>query len=282
MKDRVHRPPPLELAPPKRQHKVAVPGQRATSSSLPDSRISTTTRHVSSPSTISHQRHRRSSNSRSGRATFSAWVQLLSDAVQVNVCAILIAALGTFLYQVPTAAGTRAGSTAMAAITLLTLSVFLSLISMFRPHTAPNPWTLVVRLILAFSFVAIFLAWVAQVPGPRVFEPPSYSLWGMPPHGINGLIAGIVFVLGVAEFSRAIIWRHTLLGETSQWRLRSNRTRRRSRHHESRHHHHNDENNRPSEPSVVDMRSWPLKTAATSTTLTLGSTSSAAAARPGP
>lgn len=100
MKDRAHRPPPLELAPPKRQHKVAVPGQGG--ASLPATiSTTTTTRHVSS---ISQQRHHTH-----GRSTSASWVQLLSDAVQVHVCAILIAALGTFLYQVPSAAGTRTG-----------------------------------------------------------------------------------------------------------------------------------------------------------------------------
>lgn len=162
----------------------------------------------------------------------------------------------------------------MAAITLLTLSIFLSLLSMFRPHSPPNPWTLVVRLILAFSFVAVFLAWVAQVPGPRVFDPPAYRLWGMPAHAANGLVAGVVFVLGVADFSRAIVWRHTLLGETAQWQLR---TRRRGRRH---HHHHSHaaETGRAHAPAASHVGSWPLKTAATSTTL--GSTSTAA--RPGP
>jgi hypothetical protein len=163
----------------------------------------------------------------------------------------------------------------MAAITLLTLSIFLSLLSMFRPHSAPNPWTLVVRLILAFSFVAIFLAWVAQVPGPRVFEPSSYRLWGMPPHAAKGFVSGVVFVLGVVEFTRAVVWRHTLLGETAQWQFRSSRAPRRSRHHDR---HHGHAERRAQQPSVAEMRSWPLKTAATSTTL--GSTSSAA--RPGP
>lgn len=130
---------------------------------------------------------------------------------------------------------------------------------MFRPHSPPSPWTLLVRLVLAFSFIAIFLAWIAQVPGPRVFEPRGYRLWDMPPETGNGLVAGVTFVLGVAEFARAVVWRHTLLGEVGRWRHGSDRRRRRHARQRRR------APERPSRGDALQDGTWPLKNAATTT-----------------
>lgn len=111
--DRTHRPPPLELAPPKRTGTVAVALGRTSTKEGPSIRkgqcaVKTFTKPPKTQSAATTATRRQGLN-----PTYLSWVQIFSDAVQIHICAVLVAGLGTFLYQIPSALGTSTGYVAL-------------------------------------------------------------------------------------------------------------------------------------------------------------------------
>ncbi|PNH29014.1 hypothetical protein BJF96_g7676 [Verticillium dahliae] len=197
MMDRPKRPPPLALAPPKKQDKSVY---RQTMSIAPP---------APKPHQVPHRQprapSRHSSRHRSHRAPSStSWIHLASTVLHIHLCAVLIAALATFLHDQPAAAGTQIGHNVIAALIFLIFDTLLSLLSILRP---PHAVTLLVRLGIATCLLAVFVAFAAHVPGPRVFT-PGYHLWGTVFETGDGLVAGAVFVIAMWDFGRvALRWR---------------------------------------------------------------------------
>ncbi|KAM0630191.1 hypothetical protein ACHAPW_006462 [Verticillium nonalfalfae] len=86
----------------------------------------------------------------------------------------------------PAAATTQIGHNVIAALIFLIFDTLLSLLSILRPAHAV---TLLVRSGIATCLLAVFIAFAAHVPGPRVFT-PGYHLWGTVFETGDGLVAG--------------------------------------------------------------------------------------------
>ncbi|RNJ58798.1 hypothetical protein D7B24_004162 [Verticillium nonalfalfae] len=177
--ERPKRPPPLALAPPKKQDKSVY---RQTMSITPP---------APKPHPVPQQQprapSRHASRHRSHRASPStSWIHLASTILHIHLCAVLIAALATFLHDQPAAATTQIGHNVIAALIFLIFDTLLSLLSILRPAHAV---TLLVRSGIATCLLAVFIAFAAHVPGPRVFT-PGYHLWGTVFETGDGLVAG--------------------------------------------------------------------------------------------
>ncbi|ROT41323.1 hypothetical protein SODALDRAFT_357358 [Sodiomyces alkalinus F11] len=215
MKERLARPPPLALAPPTIQHTIVVR----------ESVLHSTKRHrhpyswaayaaSESPQTKCHQ-SRSNDESASDR---HIWFSLASDVAHIHVCAVIIAAMTTYLYQVPLITDSHTGHTSIAALTFLSLDTLLSILSLLLRHpeptlrlrtsygpSLPGP-ALLVRLILAAGLVGLFITWVGHAPKPRVFD-PGYRLWGTAPNTGDQFVAVAVFVVAVWDFVMVVLAR---------------------------------------------------------------------------
>ncbi|KAL2758793.1 hypothetical protein ACRALDRAFT_1069002 [Sodiomyces alcalophilus JCM 7366] len=210
MKDRLARPPPLALAPPKVQHTIVV-----RESFLTSAKGSGNPCYWAAYAESSQSKSQSCSDGRSPSKRH-VWFSLASDVVHANLCAVLMAAMTTYLYQVPPTMASRTSHAAVAAVVFLSLDILLSILSLLLRHPQPGPsshrsygpalpgWALFVRLILAVGLVALFITWVSHSPTTRVFD-PGYRLWGIAPHTGDEFVAGAVFVIAVWDFVMVIL-----------------------------------------------------------------------------
>lgn len=103
MRDRLARPPPLILTPPKIQHTIAI--RESFVSATKGSRAPCHWAAYAESSQPENQGHS------SGRSTSRrhVWFSIAGDVVHIHLCAILMAAMATYLYQVPSSTASLTG-----------------------------------------------------------------------------------------------------------------------------------------------------------------------------
>ncbi|OLN88294.1 hypothetical protein CCHL11_00191 [Colletotrichum chlorophyti] len=190
--ERPHRPPPLTIPPPPR----------------------TRTR-------VRRPRRSHNHNPRQARQ-FKRWLlraQITNDVVHVAAASILLWIMSWFLYNVSSPLSYRTGPAAVALIIILSTDILLDARSIVHAHDPWPGWTLLLRLLLGASLIAIFWVYIAI---SEVFA-PGFTYWGMPDPLGRVLAYMFLWGIGLWDLLFVVLCRHWLGKEVRRYGERAAR-----------------------------------------------------------
>ncbi|KAL2873759.1 hypothetical protein SGCOL_011074 [Colletotrichum sp. CLE4] len=187
--ERPHRPPPLTIPPP--------------------------------PRSRTRVRRPRRPNAQQARQ-FKRWLlraQIANDVAHVAAASILLWIMSWFLYNVSFPLTYHTGPAAVALIAILSTDILLDARSIVHAHDPWPGWTLLLRLLLGASLIAIFWVYIAL---GDVFA-RGFTYWGMP--DTYGRVLAYMFLWGIGlwDLLFVVLCRHWLGKEVKRYGTKARR-----------------------------------------------------------